>query len=353
MNGRYVLFQKIDETEDFGGHIVPLVYVKITKDENLPENLEAYDQCEYVMTDFYFLEWFVYNTDLSEEDYREMEQKADEYGILHHYQLELIITSRKQVADHLMFVGNFTGSQPPRGACRRIEEIPPRSYMLKWGDIDLKLMGCYEVNNLKQAHVYQERPIGGPAIYRNNWKVGDVYACQVNAMLQNHPEMIGRYILFQKIDEKHEWNGAVFPIVYVKITRESQLPHNQEEFDECEFVQIKLIDPAKYAQKYLDDTELGQKELERMMRKTNRYGLLPHYRMILNISNEAEVRERMIYVGNFNTELIPEDEVKLADEPRHFRYEIKGHLAAALFSRYCWYNLLETNMENWCGDDDI
>ena len=170
MNGRYVLFQKIAETEDFVGHIVPLVYVKITKDENLPENLEAYDQCEYVMTDFYCLEWFVYNTELSEDDYREMKQKADEYSILHHYQFELIITSRKQVSDHLMFVGNFVGSQPPRGACRRIEEISPRSYMLKWGDIDLRLMGCYEMNNLKQAQVYQDRPIGGPAIYRNNWK---------------------------------------------------------------------------------------------------------------------------------------------------------------------------------------
>ena len=352
MNGRYVLFQKIAETEDFGGHIVPLVYVKFTKDGNLPENLEAYDQCEYVMIGFYDLEWFVYNTELSEDDYREMHQKADEYGILHQYRFELIITSRKQVSDCLTFVGNFAGSQPPRGACRRIEEIPPKSYMLKWGDIDRRLMECYEVNNLKQASVYQDRPVGGPAVYQNNWKVGDVYACQVKAMLQNHPEMIGRYILFQKIDEKHEWNGAVFPIVYVKITNNTQLPRSQEDFDQCEFIRTELIDPERSVQKYLDEEELRQKEREQMLRKTNQYGLLPRYRMILRITDEEEIRDRMIYAGNFDTLMTPEDEVEITKEPRYFRYEIKGHLAAALFSRYCWYNLLEIDIDAWHIDDE-
>lgn len=42
--GRYFLIQKIDEDVWYPGHIVPIVYVKITNDNKLPSNVEEYNQ---------------------------------------------------------------------------------------------------------------------------------------------------------------------------------------------------------------------------------------------------------------------------------------------------------------------
>ena len=50
--GRYFLIQKVDEGTWHPGHIVPIVYVKITKDEKLPSSIEEYNQLEYVQTWF-------------------------------------------------------------------------------------------------------------------------------------------------------------------------------------------------------------------------------------------------------------------------------------------------------------
>ena len=50
--GRYFLIQKVDETVWYPRHIVPIVYVKITKDDTLPANLEEYNQLEYVQSCF-------------------------------------------------------------------------------------------------------------------------------------------------------------------------------------------------------------------------------------------------------------------------------------------------------------
>ena len=50
--GRYLLIQKIDEGTWYPGHIVPIVYVKITADSNLPVNQEQYDKFEYIQIGF-------------------------------------------------------------------------------------------------------------------------------------------------------------------------------------------------------------------------------------------------------------------------------------------------------------
>ena len=50
--GRFFLIQKVSEGTWYPGHIIPIVYVKITKDEKLPSNLSEYNALEFVQTGF-------------------------------------------------------------------------------------------------------------------------------------------------------------------------------------------------------------------------------------------------------------------------------------------------------------
>lgn len=50
--GRFFLIQKVSEGAWYPGHIIPIVYVKITKDEKLPSNLSEYNALEFVQTGF-------------------------------------------------------------------------------------------------------------------------------------------------------------------------------------------------------------------------------------------------------------------------------------------------------------
>lgn len=45
---RYFLLQKVDETSCYPGHIIPIIRVKITESEILPENKSEFDKLEYV-----------------------------------------------------------------------------------------------------------------------------------------------------------------------------------------------------------------------------------------------------------------------------------------------------------------
>ncbi len=46
--GRCFLIRKVDETTWYPGHIIPVVYVKITDDDQIPQNAEEYNKLEYV-----------------------------------------------------------------------------------------------------------------------------------------------------------------------------------------------------------------------------------------------------------------------------------------------------------------
>ena len=50
--GRHFLIQKIDEGVRHPGHMVPIVYVKITADDKLPTDLDEFNELEFVQTWF-------------------------------------------------------------------------------------------------------------------------------------------------------------------------------------------------------------------------------------------------------------------------------------------------------------
>lgn len=164
--GRYFLIQKIDEGIWHPGHIVPIVYVKITKDTDLPSNVEEYNQLEYVQTWFTKYEDRFLPIDMRrpQEDIAEKSKinyQVDEYGFLPQYRAELLNTSKRAIPTKLIYVGNFANAVRPQ------REFIPHSkeniVTVSWKQFDetfeTKMIKRYCGHNLRQLSIYKEKNI--------------------------------------------------------------------------------------------------------------------------------------------------------------------------------------------------
>ncbi len=164
--GRYFLVQKVDESVWYPEHIVPIVYVKITKDSNLPSNIEEYNQLEYVQTWFEKYEDRFCPVDMSrpKEDIAEKSKinyQVDEYGFLPEYRAILLNTSKKVIPSKLIYLGNFMGVTPPK------KEFIPHSkhniISVSWKKFDetfeTKMIKQYCGHNLRELGIYTDKNI--------------------------------------------------------------------------------------------------------------------------------------------------------------------------------------------------
>jgi hypothetical protein len=77
--------------------------------------------------------------------------------------------------------------------------------------------------------------------YRNDWKLGDTYAYQLNGDFAKDNGLDGRYIIIHKIGDHEERKGIdkdVFPIIHMKITPDKNLPKNVNEIEACEYIRL-------------------------------------------------------------------------------------------------------------------
>ncbi len=162
--GRYFLIRKIDEDTWYPGHIVPIVYVKITNDTRLPSNEEEYNQSEYVQTWFtrYEERFFPINMSRPQEDIFEKSKRnyqVDEYGFLPQYRIKLLNTSKKVIPSKLIYVGNFSNPDRPQ------KEFVPHSkeniVTVSWKRFDetfeTKMIKQYCGHNLREYGIYTEK----------------------------------------------------------------------------------------------------------------------------------------------------------------------------------------------------
>lgn len=159
--GRYFLIQKVDEGVWYPGHIVPITYVKITKDGNLPSSLEEYNQLEYVQTHFTRYEERFWPIDMScpQEDIAKKSKiiyQVDEYGFLPQYRIMLLNTSKRVIPSKLSYIGNYIHAIRPQS------EFVPHSkdniVPVFWEKFDetfeTKMIKLYCGHNLREFSVY-------------------------------------------------------------------------------------------------------------------------------------------------------------------------------------------------------
>ena len=157
--GRYILVQKVDAYTWHPGHIIPIVYAKITKDDRLPTSAEEYDQLEYIQTSFTKYEDRFLPIDRNREDdiaeKSKLKYEVDEYGYLPEYRIELISTSKKVIPSRLVYIGNFPDITPPK------KEFIPHSklniYAVRWKDFEQRLIERYTGYNLRREAIYIDK----------------------------------------------------------------------------------------------------------------------------------------------------------------------------------------------------
>ena len=158
--GRFLLLQKVDETEWYPGHIIPIVYVKLTADERLPQNADEYDALEYVQTlftkyedRFLPIDFSRLQQDLEEKSKRNYE--VDEFGFLPQFRLCMITTSKKLIPSRLTFVGNFRDTIPPQK-----EFIPHTKVNIRaqaWKTMEATLIRLYCGHNCREYAIYAKK----------------------------------------------------------------------------------------------------------------------------------------------------------------------------------------------------
>ena len=160
--GRYFLIQKVDEGTWYPGHIVPIVYVKITKDTSLPSSEEEYNKLEYVQTWFTRYEDRFLPIDMRrpQEDIAEKSKinyQVDEYGILPQYRAKLLSTSKRVIPKKLIYVGNFVNTiRPPKEFIPHSKEnVVPVSWKQFDETFETEMIKLYYGYNLREFSIYK------------------------------------------------------------------------------------------------------------------------------------------------------------------------------------------------------
>ncbi len=160
--GRYFLLCKIDETPDYGKNS-PVVYVKITKDDSLPKNVEEYDELEYVQTWFSPWEERFWPID-ARRPYEDIAEKSklnyqvDEFGFLPEYRIQLINFTKKYTSDKLQYVNSFPNAAAPQNEFipHSVYNIPLFSWKNKFTTFDKRIIDLYCGHNLRELSIYKK-----------------------------------------------------------------------------------------------------------------------------------------------------------------------------------------------------
>lgn len=150
--GCYFLIQKVDEGSCYPGHVIPIVYVKITEPDFLPSNKEEYEKTNYVKVGVtkYEDRFLPIDGRRPEEDIAEkskLKYEVDDDGFLPRFRVQLLSTSKKAIPNKLIYVGNFSDCmRPPK-------EFVPHCKLsitdVSWKEFEKKLIERYCMYNLR------------------------------------------------------------------------------------------------------------------------------------------------------------------------------------------------------------
>lgn len=159
---KFFLIQKVDETVWYPGHTVPIVYVKITKSEHLPSDIDEYNELEYVQTGFtrYKDRFFPIDVSRAKEDFAEksnISYEVDDFGFLPEYRIILLSTSQKVVPSDLIYIGNFSSALTPKKEF--VPHVKESISAVTWKDFESDVIDRYLGYNLRGYEIYSNETI--------------------------------------------------------------------------------------------------------------------------------------------------------------------------------------------------
>ena len=181
--------------------------------------------------------------------------------------------------------------------------------------------------------------------YKCEWNIGDVFAYRLESDMARERGLYGRYFLIQKVDEHVYHPGHIVPIIYVKITDDTNIPSNEGEYNALEYVQTSFL---KYEQRFwpidMSRPEEDIAEKAKINYQVDEYGFLPVYRVILANTSKKVIPTRLIYIGNFKNVLPPQNEFiphsKLNIGVTYWK-NFDDTFETEMIKKYCGHNLRE------------
>ena len=184
------------------------------------------------------------------------------------------------------------------------------------------------------------------------WKIGDVYAYPMVGEASQGTEFYGRYAICIKVDNYEdgilgyeEKPADIFPVVWIKLTKDNQLPTTVEEIDALEFVQLKhyehvpkVFDRERFIFKcnffgleVPNEEKLNQieekynKEKEEEFDHSSDYLTdinhhLHYYRTYLPNTSKRSTPKSLIYLGNFEAAPPPLEGVFVHNVIGHWKF---------------------------------
>ena len=185
-------------------------------------------------------------------------------------------------------------------------------------------------------------------LYKCPWKTGDVFAYQLESDMAKERGLYGHYLLIQKVDEGVWYPGHIVPIVYIKITKDNELPTNLDEYNKLEYVQTRS---AKYEERLFPID--GRRPLEDIAEKSkiryevDEFGFLPIFRVKLISESNKEIPPTLFQVGNFENatpqqkEFVPQSKFNI---PSVLWKNFNHTFESVVLTRYFQFNLRESKI---------
>ena len=114
---------------------------------------------------------------------------------------------------------------------------------------------------------------------KNDWKIGDTYAYKIEQSISKDINLIGKYLIFRKVDEYKSNKIYESPIVYAQITNDNKLPKTKDETENLQYIIT-----------------------------ANEGNVRHQYRMKLDNVQRKEKNDELIYLGNYINVITPSDE---------------------------------------------
>lgn len=217
-------------------------------------------------------------------------------------------TYDKLIADNQMIINDFEdgpvfwfaladtqwklGRLMPYVKEQALKHLDEGTDLLKWEEwgkpfLKRRIKVLDDLKNRLMSAMPAEKKVPLFKYYKCNWNIGDAYAYRLESDYAKLHNLYGHYLIIYKFDEYRQKKGNdydVFPYVYTKITKNTELPQTLDEINnDCTFVRY-IYNPPTRLFKY----------------KT------------INVLESFKILKKMIFIGNFkidfpNDELIKED----------------------------------------------
>ena len=135
-----------------------------------------------------------------------------------------------------------------------------------------------------KAPMQERKKVKKAKRFRCSWKIGDTFAFQLLGKEAEEFGLSGRFVLFRKVSEAEEANGAVKPVVTVSMWDDAPLPSTAAEFQRLPILKL--------------DNGRANTRKDQFI-----------YRTEMLIENEKMLQDlNLQYLGNFYDVVMPKDE---------------------------------------------